>query len=440
MSTSGARRLDTAIEVLVALILVYLPLAFGGVGLHRRVPAFVMAAILLALTAIRIGRDWTKEEEARPAGFDIRHPYWPLAFFCAFLLVMGFQLSPLGGHPAPSKGFIALYTHLIAIAVFLAVTHAYPSKKSIRRLALVIILSGAFQALYGLFEQKSGRQHIFGYAKRAYTESATGTFINPNHFAAYLVMGLALILGAFLYRALHDKKRKGGFRSGGPEKLILLAFGAVLFLGAVLASGSRAAPVCLLAAVGLAGALLVKKKGRATYFLGVSAVAIASLIFCLWIGADPLSPRYQDLAREIKDPDARPMIYRTALSIWASAPILGTGAGTFPDAFRRFRPRELQAFYDHAHNDYLEILSETGLLGFATFYGGVFFCLAVTIREGKKRKSRFAKGYSLGATVGVLAMLFHGLVDFNLSIPANRATFFALLAIGHLTATRRLKR
>ncbi|MBZ0273379.1 O-antigen ligase family protein, partial [bacterium] len=132
-------------------------------------------------------------------------------------------------------------------------------------------------------------------------------------------------------------------------------------------------------------------------------------------------------------------VYLSSLRLVAAAPVLGVGAGMFGDAFAVVRAPSILARYEHAHSDYLEILCETGPLGLAAIAAMILWTVVASLRARARRTSRFARSIALGALVGVVAVGAHGLVDFNFAIPANLVTFFALLALAYVTATRVLK-
>jgi O-antigen ligase len=95
---------------------------------------------------------------------------------------------------------------------------------------------------------------------------------------------------------------------------------------------------------------------------------------------------------------------------------------------------------DHAHNDYLELLAETGLAGFAIliwFLVVVFRSSIKKLKEGANDVNALA---ALAAILGITGILIHSLMDFNLQIPANAAFFYSLCtmaALQHQFATRR---
>jgi O-antigen ligase len=109
-------------------------------------------------------------------------------------------------------------------------------------------------------------------------------------------------------------------------------------------------------------------------------------------------------------------------------PFFGTGPGTFAIIFPQFQlPGSSVRFYQ-AHNDYLHFFAELGVL----FVPLVFWILTALFRTGRAKlhsTSRQTWSVTLGAMTGILAILVHSLVDFNLHIPANALLFTVLSAI-----------
>ena len=87
-------------------------------------------------------------------------------------------------------------------------------------------------------------------------------------------------------------------------------------------------------------------------------------------------------------------------------------------------------FYEHAHNDYLELIAEQGALGAVLLGGAVFAAMATNMLAFLRRRDLGARAVLFGVNVATVALLIHGLVDFNFHIPANAAYFFVLLGIG----------
>jgi O-antigen ligase len=101
--------------------------------------------------------------------------------------------------------------------------------------------------------------------------------------------------------------------------------------------------------------------------------------------------------------------------------------------FPYYRERDIRGFYDHAHNDYLEFLSESGVIASSLLAATVVLCLGAALLAQRRRHDPLMRGMGFSATMGITAILIHSSVDFNLQIPANAALFMVLLALPWLT-------
>jgi O-antigen ligase len=127
--------------------------------------------------------------------------------------------------------------------------------------------------------------------------------------------------------------------------------------------------------------------------------------------------------------------------MFGQRPILGWGLGTFPVVYPEFRSFYTNFFVNEAHNDYLQVLAETGLVGFAIT---VWFLAVLYGRVRRKLgnwTSNMSAAVTLACTLGITGILVHSLVDFNLQIPANAALFYVFGSIaaapGLLQRTRK---
>jgi O-antigen ligase len=178
-------------------------------------------------------------------------------------------------------------------------------------------------------------------------------------------------------------------------------------------------------------ALLVKQKRslRTSIGIGVFLAIIVGLL--VWIGGSELSkriatagPGHSELAS-----DVRSYINRDGLRMFLKKPVLGWGLGTFPIVYPQFRTFYTNFFVNEAHNDYLQLLVEMGLLGFATM---MWFVVTLYNRAFKKIKnwpSEMSGAMTLACMLGLTGILVHSAVDFNLQIPANAALFYVLCTI-----------
>src|SRR5208282_2208003 len=156
------------------------------------------------------------------------------------------------------------------------------------------------------------------------------------------------------------------------------------------------------------------------------------IAFLLWMGNNELTQRLISIhseAREEINGGVRLTIDRDCLRMLAQRPFLGWGLGAFPIVYPEFRSFYTMFFVNHAHNDYLQLLVETGLAGFSI--ASWFLVLVFRQAAGKlKNWTENASGaMTVAALLGCVGILVHSFLDFNLQIPANAALFYVLAAI-----------
>jgi O-antigen ligase len=194
--------------------------------------------------------------------------------------------------------------------------------------------------------------------------------------------------------------------------------------------GGMIAVIVEMVFLGIVWMIHFSPRKSATVFV---AFCITTALFLAWVAPRELGSRITD----IHDPE-RLLIHRDSIRMFLAHPLLGSGFGTFATVFPHYRVFYDGFFIDNAHDDYLELLLETGLLGFGV---GVWF-LVVLYREGG-RNMRLIKNSSIArinaaALAGCTGLLAHSFLDFNLHIPANAALFYVLCVIA--TASSKISR
>ncbi|HEV8701443.1 MAG TPA: O-antigen ligase family protein [Candidatus Polarisedimenticolia bacterium] len=304
-----------------------------------------------------------------------------------------------------------------------------------RTLAAVLVASGGFQAIYGLAEYFSDHQHIFGYAKKYYTNVATGTFINRNHFAGYLelTIPLAIALAATAFARLKTNGLGLGQRLATLPGQQLFKIGTLLVLAltmatALVCSGSRMGIASTLLAL-LSVGLVLAWRGRGKGFI-VAAFAVAGATLLLFSQGDAggsIVGRFVGIGADLSHGVGRWGIWTQALSMVQAFPIAGVGLGVFPDVFPAFRRSGEGIYLDHAHNDFLEYAAETGAVGCVVLAVAVLLVMLAVLRRPAGLRDFGLFGYA--AIGSVLAIALHSITDFNLAIPGNALTVSVLLGM-----------
>ncbi len=309
------------------------------------------------------------------------------------------------------------------------------SKQRIKRIIWVIIIAGAFQAIYGSFMVLSGLEWGVFTKKYTYLGYATGTFINRNHFAGYMEMCLAIGIGFLLAQGGQLKgnwrqKLRQGIEVLLSSKIIMRLLLAIMVISLVL-SRSRMGNSAFFASLLITGALallLMKNKSRSTTILLGSLLIIDIAIVGTFFGVEKVAQRLQasSTAHESRDE-----VSRDTFNMWQQYPLMGIGAGSYEHAFPSHKSEEVIApqLYDHAHNDYLQFLSEYGVLAFSMMAAAVLWCLYWAVQAMRLRRSNLHKGLGFSACMGITALLLHSTVDFNLQIPANAFMFVFMLVL-----------
>lgn len=445
-------------------LLLFAPLPFGGNS--------SWAIFILQFAALSIFILWLLQLNKKPyiptlAGQENNKPLlkaWLLLPFALLALIMVFQLLPLPvtliDHLFPARAELtelesflpnwatisiypldtlkSLIFYISCLAVFI-VTYGYVSTRyAVRRIGWVIVLSGAFQAIYGSIEYLSGHQYIFSYEKIHYLESATGTFINRNHFASYLLLCIGVGWGMFRY-FIGKSGRQSTLLPGRAPKAALTFFLITLMLVGIILSGSRGAFVVLISVFLIFQVFLPILKRRWQWPILVAALSVCALLLVLWIGKAPLAGRMGEFALDLPTANHRSDAWKASIRMLVDAPLTGWGAGTYKWRYPAYQPVSNKIPFHHAHNDYLELAAETGLPGIFFFLLGLGLILGFTIKRFNQRTDRFSRCLTIGGWLAVFAILFHSLVDFPLQIPGIAVTFSAVLGLTCSAVTRRLR-
>lgn len=311
--------------------------------------------------------------------------------------------------------------------------------RQIRTLISVVVASGIFQALYGLFELSRDNPRILFYKKIVSPDSVTGTFVNRNHFSGYLEMIVPLALGLAVARMNLLSFGVKGFREkivlwtskGVLGNVLILAAVAVMSLGVVL-SNSRSGLVVLGFTAFLFLGFSVTSFSRSGYrqpwvgkFIRTTFLIVTALAVYIGVGSTIKRFAFDDLLRE-----DRPLYWANTADIVGDFPLFGTGLGTYASAYNAYERRggsemELQ----HAHNEYLECVAELGTVGAVILIGGILYLAVQAYLAWRKRRNAQARALALGGIVSLAGIGVHAVTDFNLRIPANAVLFTVVLCL-----------
>ncbi|MEN3326106.1 MAG: hypothetical protein V7638_913 [Acidobacteriota bacterium] len=317
--------------------------------------------------------------------------------------------------------FFAL--QLLALTVLLALLYRYVnSERRIRVLVFTVLAIAVASAVFGILRHSTQQQTGF-LLPLLKQNQGYGQFINKNHFAYLMEMafgiGLGIILGSGVKR---------------DRLMIYLAVLLPIWTALVLAN-SRGGVLAMIAQIVVA-VLLLTSVQKITQSLALRAVLLSALVIgivlgTIWVGGDRLATNFENASSELASDTlrqgvSRNEIWRATLKMFAAHPILGVGLGgywigitAYHDASGLMTPQE-------AHNDYLELLSSGGVIGFAL---GVWFVVAVArrARQNLIEDVGYMRAVRFGAILGIAGVAAHSLVDFGLHIIVNAVVFMMLI-------------
>jgi O-antigen ligase len=308
------------------------------------------------------------------------------------------------------------------------------SKQRIQVTLYVLVFSGVIQAIYGSLMTLTGTEYSFLVPKERHIGVATGTFLNRNNFAGYLVVCVSLGIGLMI--ATLKSSASGTWRNrlrrwmtallGGKA---LLRISLIIIVIGIVLTHSRMGNTSFFAAMMITGVIalvLSRHATRSTVILLSSLLVIDILIVGTFFGVDKVVDRLEQTSshRETRDE-----VDRYSLHLLDEHLTNGTGAGTFYTSFPEYRGGDIRIFYDHAHNDYLELLSERGLIGFIPLILAWLLCITAALWAQWRRKDALMRGVSFGCIMSMIAMAMHATVEFNFQIPANAAMYLLVMAL-----------
>ena len=416
---------------LAVLVWAPLPLASNRDWSTVLLSCLLLAGLLAYLLLLYLGHARRTEalRRARPALY---------ALIAVQVWVM-VQLA-LGISVAPASTRLALLLGLALVAAFVLVLALVDSRQRIHRIAQVMVGCAVFQAFFASAMVMSDIDQVPFLDKTFLRSSASGTFVNRNHLAGFLEMNLAIGIGMLvsqLHRLPAANWREFMRRSIDTilSRKFRLRLYLVIMVVALVLTRSRMGNVAFFSSLllcGVAGMVLQQRVTRNAVLFFVSLLLIDLYIVGKWFGVNEVVDRLQ---RTTLETEKRDEVARDSIVMWQDHFWFGTGADSFFEAYVHggyMSPDSL--YYRHAENDYLEIGSGFGFVGFALLGCAVLRSLWQSIQAQRRRGSSLLQGLGCAICMGITSLLIHSFTDFNLHIPANSLWFVVLLAFGWVAA------
>jgi O-antigen ligase len=385
----------------ICCLLAFAVLSFGAVEEWSQAVLEVGAAFLLVV--------WAVQQYGRKAEQILIPPeLLPLLVFALTVLVQ------FVFHLTASRYYTRIDLQLLFayLSVVFLMTQAFTRKGHWRDFIWFLMTLGFFVSLFGILQHLTFNGKLYWYREMRFGGMPFGPYVNRNPFAGFAEM----LIPVALVPLVLGKVRQ--------ERVFLVALFALVPIVALLLSASRGGIVSFAVQMVTLFLLLLLRRARARYVIAGGAVVLAAVMAVSWIGVNQVLARFSGVQALEASAGKRDSMRRDTWRLFLDHRMLGTGLGTFEMVFPPYDSLYDGKIVNHAHNDYLEGLAETGIIGGLCCFWFLGVVLLNSLEGTAKLGESFGSVLNLSGLIACSGILIHSLVDFNLHIPANALLFF----------------
>ena len=353
-------------------------------------------------------------------------------------VVTTFDLT-LGAHPDRHTLSIAPRLTATGLALFASLALLVVGSARLiticgpRCLAHAVAIIGVLLALTGIIQKPLFTGKIYGFWTPQMGGNPFGPFVNRNHFAGWMLMALPVTLGLLcggIARGMRDVKptlhdRLLWLSSPDASRLVLLAAAAAVMALSLVLTMSRSGISATMLVLVLTGVVALRRQetiGRRT--LVTSYLVLLVVVVTALVGVDAIAGQFA--RADWGELNSRWGAWADATAIFSKFPLTGTGLNTYGVATLFYQQHDLAQHYAQAHNDYLQLAAEGGLLLLAPAAACLVAFIGTVRRRFREDTGTSSYWVRVGAVTGLAAIALQETVDFSLQMPGN-ATLFAVL-------------
>ena len=301
--------------------------------------------------------------------------------------------------------------------VFFLFLQAFRTRGDLAGFVGFLIFFGFAVSLFGIAQHFTSNGKIYWIRPVPENGPFFGPYVNGNHFAGFVELIVPLGLALIAFRGIRR------------DLLPLTGLCTIVPIGALVMTGSRGGILVFAFELGLLVLLSSTHRAHKTRIKTLAAVVLGAFALVAWLGANKAMEKFGELRRGDVTNSRRWSMLVGSAHVFFDHPILGAGLGTLVDAFPKYDTQYDGRVVDHSHNDYIEVLADSGLLG--GFCCGIFLFLLfqMALSHLESDQGHFSRGYHAGALLACAGILLHSFVDFNLHIPANLLLFLLQAAL-----------
>jgi O-antigen ligase len=327
---------------------------------------------------------------------------------------------------APDRTRLGL-VFFVCLSIFLTGIAKGLTRSSAKHFVTGIALLGTALALFGIVQAATFNGKIYGFWELVQGGAPFGPFVNKNHFAGWMLMGLPVAAGQFF--AIVSSGRSAGrgvretllwFSTNAASRALLSAFAVAIMMLSLAMTVSRSGMLAFIAATLFGVAVVIRRRDvHRTLLIAYVLVMVVGAVS--WAGVDPIVRRFAqlDLMTNI---DQRPAIWADTTRIAKDFWLTGTGLNTFGAATPGYQTSTPNEHLREAHSDYLQIAAEGGVLLTVPVVVAIG-ALVIAVRRRIAEDEGSMRWIRIGAMTALVAIAVQSLVEFSLQMPGNAALF-----------------
>jgi len=412
-----SKRLQSAVFIGIFALLLFGPLAFGAV--EHWASFTLQAGSLSLLIAWSFLQTLTGELQLTRSSV-----FLPVAAFA--LLIISQLIFRRTAYQAATISQLLLYFSY-ALLCFLMV-QSLRKRRHFRILLVGFSVYGLLLATFAFVQDITSNGKLYWLRHPRFGGRIYGPYVNRNHYAGLMELLLPFALVMFLSPNIR------------PRHKVLAALAGTLMASTIFICGSRGGMLACTVQIAALGAVILSRRTTARMAITVGGFLLLAFGSLAWLGGGELLQRVRSIPTDMQTElsgGTRLSIDRDCLRMFQQKPLTGWGLGTFADVYPHFRSFYTNLRIDEAHNDYLQLLVETGVFGGLLMLWFLVSVFQSGVKKLQNWPSNSEADVNLAGLIAITGILVHSFVDFNLQIPANAALFFLLCAVVGMPLTDR---
>ena len=305
----------------------------------------------------------------------------------------------------------------VCLLLFFLALQAFRTLEQCLGLVWFLLTLGFVVSVFGIIQHFTFNGKLYWVRELRYGGVPFGPYVNRNHFAGLIELLVPSGLAILVLRAVRR------------DLLPLVALFTLLPIGALFLAASRGGIASLLLQLGMLGILIWSSHRERKSLMAAAVVLLLAVGLIAWLGVGRALDRFAKFqSLEVSEARRLVMIGDT-WHIFLDHPWVGTGLGTLSVVYPRYESYHDGKIVNHAHNDYVEMLAEAGVVGGISALAFIVLLFRSALARLSASRIPAETAIRAGALVACAGLLAHSLVDINLHVPSNALLFLLQAAL-----------